>query len=240
MPAAAADLHLEHAGDAAVVAGGARLDARFTAALADICREIGEDEDARVLLLDPAPQIWAGWDGDAVEPGDPFAPLAALPQPSIAAIGGDCLDGGLELALCADLRVAAPGAKFGLPGALIGGFPIAGGLQRLARAIGRSRAGQLALSGNLLGAEQALACGLITAVAGDPSAEARRLAGAIAQRGPIALRYAKDAIRRGSEMPLAHGLQYETELTILLQATADRAEGVAAFAEKREPAFRGA
>lgn len=240
MPAAAADLHLEHAGDAAVVAGGARLDARFTAALADICREIGEDEDAHVLLLDLAPQIWAGWDGDAVEPGDPFAPLAALPQPSIAAIGGDCLDGGLELALCADLRIAAPGAKFGLPGALIGGFPIAGGLQRLARAIGRSRAGQLALSGNLLGAEQALACGLITAVAGDPSAEARRLAGAIAQRGPIALRYAKDAIRRGSEMPLAHGLQYETELTILLQATADRAEGVAAFAEKREPAFRGA
>ena len=240
MPAAAADLHLEHDAGAAVVSGGDRLDARFTAALADICREIGEDEDARVLLLDPAPQIWAGWDGDAVEPGDPFAPLAALPQPSIAAIAGDCLDGGLELALCADLRVAAPGARFGLPAALNGGFPIAGGLQRLARAIGRSRAGQLALAGNLLDADQALAWGLITAVSDGPGAEARRLAGAISQRGPIALRYAKDALQRGSEMPLAHGLQYETELTILLQATADRAEGVAAFAEKREPAFRGA
>ena len=240
MPAAAADLHLERDAGAAVVSGGDRLDARFTAALADICREIGEDDDVRVLLLDPAPQIWAGWDGDAVEPGDPFAPLAALPQPSIAAISGDCLDGGLELALCADLRVAAPGAKFGLPAALNGGFPIAGGLQRLARAIGRSRAGQLALAGNLLGADQALAWGLITAVADAPGAEARRLADAIARRGPIALRYAKDALQRGSEMPLAHGLQYETELTILLQATADRAEGVAAFAEKREPAFRGA
>ena len=240
MPAAAADLHLERDAGAAVVSGGDRLDARFTAALADICREIGEDDDARVLLLDPAPQIWAGWDGDAVEPGDPFAPLAALPQPSIAAIAGDCLDGGLELALCADLRVAAPSAQFGLPGALAGGFPIAGGLQRLARAIGRSRAGQLALAGKLLNADQAFAWGLITAVADDPGAEARRLAGAIAQRGPIALRYAKDALQRGSEMPLAHGLQYETELTILLQATADRAEGVAAFAEKREPAFRGA
>lgn len=240
MPAAAADLHLERDAGAAVVSGGDRLDARFTAALADICREIGEDDDVRVLLLDPAPQIWAGWDGDAVEPGDPFAPLAALPQPSIAAIAGDCFDGGLELALCADLRVGAPGAKFGLPGALAGDFPIAGGLQRLARAIGRSRAGQLALAGKLLGTDQALAWGLITAVADDPGAEARRLAGAIAQRGPIALRYAKDALQRGSEMPLAHGLQYETELTILLQATADRAEGVAAFAEKREPAFRGA
>ena len=240
MPAAAADLHLERDAGAAVVSGGDRLDARFTAALADICREIGEDDDARVLLLDPAPQIWAGWDGDAVEPGDPFAPLAALPQPSIAAIAGDCLDGGLELALCADLRVAAPGAKFGLPGAIVDSFPIAGGLQRLARAIGRSRAGQLALAGKLLNADQAFAWGLITAVADDPGAEARRLAGAIAQRGPIALRYAKDALQRGSEMPLAHGLQYETELTILLQATADRAEGVAAFAEKREPAFHGA
>ena len=240
MPAAAADLLLERDAGAAVVSGGDRLDARFTAALADICREIGEDDDVRVLLLDPAPQIWAGWDGDAVEPGDPFAPLAALPQPSIAAISGDCLDGGLELALCADLRVAAPGARFGLPGAIADSFPIAGGLQRLARAIGRSRAGQLALAGNLLGADQALAWGLITAVADDPGAEARRLADAIARRGPIALRYAKDALQRGSEMPLAHGLQYETELTILLQATADRAEGVAAFAEKREPAFRGA
>ena len=240
MPAAAADLHLERDAGAAVVSGGDRLDARFTAALADICREIGEDDDVRVLLLAPAPQVWAGWDGDAVEPGDPFAPLAALPQPSIAAISGDCLDGGLELALCADLRVAAPGARFGLPGAIADSFPVAGGLQRLARAIGRSRAGQLALAGNLLGADQALAWGLITAVADDPGAEARRLAGAIAQRGPIALRYAKDALQRGSEMPLAHGLQYETELTILLQATADRAEGVAAFAEKREPAFRGA
>ena len=240
MPAAVDDLELHRDGNAALVIGGGALDARFTVDLAGLCGAIREADDARVLVLDPSPAAWTGWADDSVEPGDPFAPLAALPQPTVAAIAGDCLDGGLELALCADVRVAAPGASFGLPGTIAGAFPKAGGLQRLARAIGRSRAGQLALTGKTLGADQALAWGLITAVADDPAAEARRLAAEIAQRGPIALRYAKEALQRGTEMPLAHGLQYETELTILLQATADRAEGVAAFTEKRQPAFRGA
>ena len=239
MPAASAQLHLRRDGRIAVISGGGPLDDAFAERLAGICGALDGDEEARAVLLDLAPAAWGGA-GGAPEPGDPFGPLAALPQPTVAAIASDCTGPGLELALCADVRAAAPGARFGLPALLDGGFCAAGGLQRLTRAIGRSRATQLALTGELLDAERARAWGLISAVADDPAAEARRLAEAMAERGPIALRYAKEAMLRGAEMPLAQALQYETELTMLLQATADRAEGVAAFVEKRAPAFRGA
>ncbi len=225
------------------VAGGAdRLGADFVDALAAICADLAETPEIRALILDPEPALWHGWSGDDPAPGDLFGPLAELPQPTIAVLRGDCLGGGLELALAADIRIGAPQIELGFPELLDpqGEFCRAGGLQRLSRAVGRSRAGQLVLLEQRLPAAQALDWGLLNQVEDDPSAAARALAETIAQRGPIATRYAKDAIRNGADMPLAQALHYETELTILLQSTADRAEGVAAFTEKRPPRFHGA
>ena len=226
----------------AVADGADRLDADFVDALAAICVELAETPDIRALILDPDLALWRGWSGDAPAPGDLFRPLAELPQPTIAVLRGDCLGGGLELALAADIRIGAPQIELGFPELLDpqGEFCRAGGLQRLSRAVGRSRAGQLVLLEQRLPAERALDWGLLNQVAGDPSTAARALAETIAQRGPIATRYAKDAIRNGADMPLAQALHYETELTILLQSTADRAEGVEAFTEKRPPRFHGA
>ncbi len=240
MSAAESALEIRREGFVAVIAGGAALDAAFRFQLDDCCAALADDTDVRVILLDPAPPVWTGY-ADPPEPGNLFASLAELPQPTIAVLSGDTFGGGLELALSADLRVAGRELRLGLPHLLDGAeqFPRSGGLQRLSRAVGRSRATQLVLLEPALDAEQALDWGLVNAVTDDPHAAAIELAQQVAQRGPIATRYAKDAVRHGLEMPLAQALHYETELTILLQDTADRAEGVRAFVEKRPPEFQG-
>ena len=240
MTAAESALTIRREGTVAVISGGAALDADFRWRLDDCCAVLADDADVRAILLDPAATVWSGY-AEPPEPGDLFAALAELPQPTIAVLSGDTLGGGLELALSADLRVADREIRLGMPN-LLGGpdhFPRSGGLQRLSRAVGRSRTTQLALLEFALTAEQALDWGLLNVVAGDPHAAALERAQQIAARGPIATRYAKDAVRQGLEMPLAQALHYETELTILLQDTADRAEGVSAFVEKRPPQFQG-
>lgn len=240
MSAAPSTLEIRREGFVAVITGGAALDADFRFQLDDCCATLADDTEVRAILLDPAAAVWSGY-ADLPEPGDLFAALAALPQPTIAVLSGDTLGGGLELALNADLRVAGREIRLGLPDLLsdTNHFPRSGGLQRLSRALGRSRATQLVLLESTLSAERALDWGLVNAVADDPHATALELARQIAERGPIATRYAKDAVRHGLEMPLAQSLHYETELTILLQDTADRAEGVSAFVEKRPPQFQG-
>ncbi len=223
----------------------ATLDADTVALLRDGCAAVAEEAEIRVLVLDAPSGCWRGWP-EALLPrlaleglvGDPFGPLAALPQPTLAVLRGDILDAGLELALCADLRVCDGGARFGLPAVAAGRLPVAGGLQRLARAVGRSRATQLLL-GDPIAAAAARDWGLVSETGDDPAALAGALAGRIAARGPIATRLAKEAVARGLEMPLDQALRYETDLTILLQSTDDRAEGVRAFLEKRPPHFHG-
>ena len=228
-------LSMERLGDIAVLSGGGTLSGAFVRQLADACASV--PDDTRALLLHPDAAVWSGYDGVS-EAGDLFAAFAELAQPTISALSASTGGGGLELALAADIRVASPDIRIGL-NAVSGAFPQAGGLQRLTRTVGRSRATQLIMLESRIDAATALDWGLVNAVSDDPFAAAMEIAEHIATRGPIAARYAKDALRHGLEMPLAQALHYETELTILLQDTSDRAEGVEAFVAKRTPQFTG-
>lgn len=171
----------------------------------------------------------------------PFRCLELLAQPVIALIEGDAIGAGLELALACDVRIAAEHATFAMPGLAAGAVPEGGGTQRLPRLVGHAKAAEMILLGEPIDAASALACGLVNRVAprDEARAVAERLAQTMASRGPIALRYAKEAINRGLDMPLEQALRYETDLTVILQTTTDRNEGVRAFLEKRPPHFEG-
>jgi enoyl-CoA hydratase len=229
--------------------GENRLGAATLRAIADACATVREDPRVRVLLLRAEGHAFSlGWDAETLThpeaaglPGDPFSVLAELPQPVIASVGGDALSGGLELALACDLRVMAESARLAFPEIEHGLLPLAGGTQRLPRLIGRGRAASLLLLGEVIDGATAFVWGLASAATSRAAldAAAEQLANTIAARGPIAERFAKEALAEGIEMPLARALRYETDLTVLLQTTSDRAEGVQAFAAKREPRFTG-
>jgi enoyl-CoA hydratase/carnithine racemase len=161
-------------------------------------------------------------------------------KPMIAAINGHCLAGGMELALACDLRLAVPHATFGLPEVRWAIMPGAGGTQRLPRAIPLAKAMELILMARTLTAEEAARWGLVNAVV--PPAElmktAREWADVICERGPLAVRAAKEATIRGLTMPLGDGLRLEAFLSGTLRGTADAVEGPKAFAEKRKPNFQ--
>jgi enoyl-CoA hydratase len=168
--------------------------------------------------------------------------LSSLPIPSIAAINGYAYGGGLELALACTLRVASENARMGLPETSLGILPGYGGTQRLTRLLGKSRAAELILTSEKgITAADAGRLGLVNRVvpAGQALAAAMDLALAIVKNGPIACRYALEAIRRGSEMPLPEGLAYEATLFGLCAATEDMKEGMTAFLEKRPARFTG-
>lgn len=165
--------------------------------------------------------------------------LAALPIPTIAAINGFALGGGLELALAADLRVAARDAKLGLPEVGLGLIPGYGGTQRLPRLIGQARAFDLIFTGRHVGAEEALQLGLVNRVADDALAEAKALAELTVKNAPIALGLAKEAVVRGLELGLSQGLEVEADLFGMALGTEDAKEGTSAFLEKRAAEFKG-
>jgi enoyl-CoA hydratase len=163
------------------------------------------------------------------------------PQPIIAAIRGFALGGGLELALACDIRIAAEDAQLGLTEINLAIIPGGGGTQRLPRLVGRGKALEMILTGARVPAAEALRIGLVERVV--PVAElmtaARALATTIAEKAPVALRYAKEAVVSGLELPLADGLRLENDLSTLLRTTEDRAEGARAFVEKRKPRWSG-
>lgn len=167
--------------------------------------------------------------------------IDSFPVPVIAAINGIAAGGGCELALACHIRVASTNARFSLPETKLGIIPGYGGTQRLARAIGTGRALEMMLTGQTIGAEEALQCGLVNrlTVAGDLLVEAESLANAIAQLAPLAIRACLRAVTHGRELPLAEGLALEAELFAQLFATEDMREGTRAFFEKRRPIFKG-
>jgi enoyl-CoA hydratase/carnithine racemase len=167
--------------------------------------------------------------------------LARLPVPSIAAIQADALGGGLELALCCDLRVADENAKLGLPEVRLGVMPGSGGTQRLPRIVGMAKAKELILLGEIIGAEEAREIGLVNRVAptGKAVEVAREMAETIAARGPVAVREAKQALDLAGDLPLDEGLAHELDASERVFASRDMLEGAQAFFEKRAPRFTG-
>lgn len=167
--------------------------------------------------------------------------LANLPMPTIAAIEGNALGGGLELALCCDIRVASERAKLGLPEVRLAVTPGAGGTQRLPRVVGEARARELILTGRILDAAEAHHIGLVSRVApaGEALNAATEIAGEVAARGPIAVREAKRLIAMATSSDLATGLAAELDASDRVFASEDMLEGARSFFEKREPRYRG-
>lgn len=160
-------------------------------------------------------------------------------KPMIAAVNGVALGGGLEMALACDLRLAAEHARLGLTEANWALLPAGGGTQRLPRLVGPAVALEMMMTGEPIDAQRAYELGLVNRVttADELMPTTLDLARAICANGPLAVRGIKQAVRRGLEMPLEHGLVYEREISIRLYGTADAAEGPAAFREKRPPRF---
>jgi enoyl-CoA hydratase len=162
-------------------------------------------------------------------------------KPVIAAVAGWCLGGGCELAMALDLIVAAESARFGQPEINLGVIPGAGGTQRLTRAVGKSVAMEMILTGEPIDAREAYRLGLVARVVPDELLveDALALAAKIATKSPLALRLAKEAVNAAYEMTLTDALAHERRLFYLLFASEDQKEGMAAFLEKRAPEFKG-
>ena len=229
---------------------GNRVDALMLGDLVSACEAVSETEGiALVLLTGEGDSFCEGWDEatrealltDRTAMFDPFGCLAKLPMPVFASLHGGVLGAGLELALACDLRVASDDARFALPDVSSGSLPLAGGSQRLPRIVGRSIATSMLLLGEELDAQAAYRAGLVSRVfpAASLAIETEALVKRIVANGPLALRYAKELVHNGLEGSLDQGLRYELDLSVILQTTQDRAEGVQAFLEKREPHFEG-
>ena len=167
--------------------------------------------------------------------------FASLRKPVIAAVAGAAFGGGCELAMMCDIIIAADNAVFGQPEINIGVMAGLGGTQRLTRAVGKSKSMEMHLTGRRMDAAEAERSGLVSRVvpAGELLDEAMALAGRIAEQPPLAVMAVKEAINRAEESPLSEGLLFERRLFHSLFATADKDEGMQAFAAKRSPKFRG-
>lgn len=170
-----------------------------------------------------------------------FNAIDTFPKPVIAMVNGYCLGGGCEIALACDIRIASENASFGQPEINLGIIPGGGGTQRLTRLVGEGRAMEMILSGQIIDAKTAFEIGLVNHVVPADQLEATTLALAntIAEKGPIAVRLAKEAVKIASRSTLDEGLRREVDLFALCFATEDKDEGVAAFLEKRKPVFKG-
>ncbi len=170
-----------------------------------------------------------------------FNSLDNFPKPVIAMINGFCLGGGCEVALACDLRIAGEKARFGQPEINLGIIPGGGGTQRLTRLIGEGKSMELILTGDMIDANTALNLGLVNHVYSAEELETKtmELANKIAEKSPIALQMAKEAVKLAAKSNLDEGLRREVDLFAICFSSQDKEEGVAAFLEKRKPVFIG-
>ena len=222
--------------------------------LSDACCEINQEEEIRVAIITGAGESFCSgadlnelalFTTDKLTQANPASlasrAVASLNCPVIAAINGDALGAGLELALSCDIRIASENARFGFPETSYGLIPGGGGTQRLPRIVGKGKATELILIAEPIDAGEAHRIGLVTKVVPKEKLveEAEEIAKRLSSRAPIAVRYAKEAVNKGMDMTLEQGLRLEADLSFLLQTTEDRAEGIKAFLEKRTGQFKG-
>ena len=216
-----------------------------------------KDDAVRVIIITGGNTVFAaGADLEAMEASspdvvqafklrfdrnNPYDYIEQIGKPVIAAIAGFALGGGCELAMCCDLRIAAETAQFGQPEIRVGLIPGAGGTQRLPRLIGMTKAKELIMVGEFIGAQEAKQLGLVNAVVPPDKLleEAKNLAVKLIQRPPFGLRLAKMVMNMGAGRDLQSALALEREAFAMLFATEDQKEGIKAFGEKRKPEFKG-
>jgi enoyl-CoA hydratase len=211
------------------------------------------NDDVRCILVTGGPDVFAAgsdisqlqdrpmYGGIADERFDNWDTMERFSKPVVAAVNGYALGGGCELAMLADITIAGDTAKFGLPELRLGLFPGLGGTQRFIREVGKSVAMKVILAAEFIDAEEALNLGLVAEVvpASNSIERARMLAKKIAGMPPLAARVAKKTILQAYDTHLSAGLDYERKSNISLYPSEDKAEGVAAFLEKRKPIWRG-
>ncbi|MEX2626874.1 MAG: enoyl-CoA hydratase/isomerase family protein [Ilumatobacteraceae bacterium] len=216
--------------------------------LSQIATDLAEQRGAvRVLTIASQGADFCPGPADDLDPltagVDPPAAIASLPFPVVVALDGRVDSVGLEIALAADLRIGGPRTRVSLTDVTSVGasarLPCWGGTQRLPRLAGRSVASSMLLAGTELDHSAAHRCGLLQLLADDPDTLADTMSTRLAELAPYALSAAKEALARGPELPMRHALELEGDLNHLLQTTHDRAEGLAAFFDKRTPRFEG-
>ena len=232
---------------------GNAVDTNMAQEFAALCAEVSRDENVRAVILTGAGHkaFCVGVDptGIAEETSrrsqtrlvSMANAVTELKMPVIAAINGDAVGLGLELALACDLRIAVDTARFALDQVHMSAVPWDGATQRLPRIVGRAKAMEMLLTGRYVDAAEASRVGLITRMfpGGQLMPAAIEMAVAIASKAPVAVRHAKEAVSKGLDMTLDQGLRLEADLYLLLHTTEDRTEGVTAFLEKRTPRFKG-
>lgn len=227
------------------------LSDELLAGLARLLGELDEDATVRAIVITGSTEVFASgadirallerdaqgiYDGDRARHWDA---IRGLRTPIVAAVSGLCLGAGCELAMMADVVIAADGARFGLPETVLGLIPGAGGTQLLPRAIGKAKAMDVVLTGRLLSAQEAERAGLVSRVVDEAECvpAAREAAETIAGRPPVAQRLAKEAVEAAFEVGLHAGLGLERRAFAMAFATDDAREGLTAFAEKRTARF---
>ena len=233
---------------------GCTIDEDTVAELWDCCHELLFENSVRVVTITGPGDVFAiGRLRPALEAAAAAMPdrmdwmarmgaaaaITKLPMPTVAVLNGDAVAHGLEVALAADLRIAADTARLGMGSLRDFGFPYDGGTQRLPRLVGPGMARDMLFTGRTLSAQEALAAGLVNRVAPPEQLEcvAAQLAQQIGSAAPIASRYAKEAVWAAGDLSMTQGLRLEADLSVILHSTEDRAEGLRSFAEKRAPRF---
>jgi enoyl-CoA hydratase len=236
------------------------MNRQMTRELIEACKQVEEDAAVRTAIFTGAGEKAFSAGMDLKERAETsFSPIerrqqkltnkiytqaravAAITKPTIAAIRGYCVGGGLEFALACDLRIAAEDAKLGLTEVRRGLIPGAGGTQRLARAVGITKALEICLTGDTISGKEAERLGLVNAAVDGPDVlkAAEELANRILKGAPMSVAFIKEAIKTGIELPLEEGLRLEADLSALVATTEDSKEGPRAFAEKRAPVWKG-
>ncbi len=231
---------------------GNRIDRDMAQDLAKMCSQINGDEDTYLAVIMGAGNVFcSGGEIKHLEisgageeiPSELSASeaIAAITHPTLASVNGEAIGEGMEIALSCDLRVATDKARFGLPQIIEGRIPMNGGTQRLSRIVGKGKALEMVLTGEIIDAQAAFEIGLVNNVVNhnDLTSEVEAIAKNIAGKAPFALRYAKEAVNKGLDLTLEQGLKLEADLYFLLHTTSDRTEGVQSFLQKRPPKYKG-